>query len=88
MNQREEYIRKYPSYHFEKCLCLIDYECNYKFLEGKEYDCICQLNTITLISKGNDIVPLKTFNIDDFFKFFKIISLSEIRESKIDIIIN
>jgi len=88
---QKEYLKRYPDFRFQECICTRDYICNYPFLSGNQYRCINQINTITLYNiKENKINPLKTFSVDgeDFHYYFKLLTLSDIRERKINTLFN
>jgi hypothetical protein len=90
MGIKDEYLSRYPLYEFKMCRCLVDYNCNYRFQKGKDYECIFQINTITLIKIDkviNKIVALKTFGLDEFFDYFRFVELDELRNEKIGMLI-
>ena len=87
MEIKDEYLSRYPYYEFKMCRCLEDYNCNYRFQKGKDYECIFQINTITLIRIDEKIIGLKTFGLDDFFDYFRFVELDELRDEKIGMLI-
>lgn len=84
------YLSKYPKSSFKRCICIKNYACNYSFFEGKIYDIIFHFEGIVTLIEFNDFYfkSLKTFNSDDFFKFFKIMSINDIRELILDDILS
>lgn len=96
-----EYLCKYPRNSFKKGICINNYPssysilgettiCNYFFYEGNTYDIICHFQGLVTLIEFNDsnFESLKTFDKDDFLKYFKIISINDIRELAIDDILS